>query len=583
MEVSSSPPRTTQICHQVAEHSANAFAAINRMRLSQQLCDVTISIGQSTLHAHKVVLAACSPYFHAMFNNDMAERTKTDVTIHDLDPVALELLVDYSYKGEIVITEENVQVLLPAASLLQMSCVREACCKFLLRQLHPSNCLGIRSFADTHACKDLYRKSHHFAIQNFEEVIQTEEFLMLPLQEVEDLIANDALNVSTEERVYLAALAWVKHDLEKRSQHVARLMQHVRLPLISREFLTTHVDDEPLVRDTPECKDLLIEAMKYHLLPEKRSCMSTAAARTRERNPEGIKPYLFAVGGGSLFAINSECECYNPRTDRWIPIAPLNLRRSRAGAAALSRLLYVVGGYDGAADLASSESYNPITNKWTVVTPMGTRRSCLGVCSLHGLLYAVGGYDGASCLGSVERYDPLVNCWTSVAAMHTRRRYCRLAILDGCIYSVGGYDGTNYQASAERLDPRLGKWMPVPNMLSRRSSCGVASLDGLVYAIGGNDGSVCACSAERFNSRRNGWEPIASMHCRRSTHDVVAVDGMLYAVGGNDGNSSLNSVERYDQKLNKWVMVTSMLTRRSSVGAAILDCLNMETVLGRNS
>lgn len=39
------------------------------------------------------------------------------------------------------------KVLLPASSLLQIQSVREACCKFLLRQLHPSNCLGIRSFA----------------------------------------------------------------------------------------------------------------------------------------------------------------------------------------------------------------------------------------------------------------------------------------------------------------------------------------------------------------------------------------------------------------------------------------------------
>lgn len=71
-------------------------------------------------------------------------------------------------------------------------------------------------------------------------------------------------------------------------------MQHVRLPLISREFLTTHVDDEPLIRDTPQCKDYLIEAMKYHLLPEKRACMTSI--RTRERAAEGAKSYIYAVG-----------------------------------------------------------------------------------------------------------------------------------------------------------------------------------------------------------------------------------------------------------------------------------------------
>ena len=41
-------------------------------------------------------------------------------------------------------TEENVQILLPAANLLQLNDVRDACCEFLQRQLHPTNCLGIR-------------------------------------------------------------------------------------------------------------------------------------------------------------------------------------------------------------------------------------------------------------------------------------------------------------------------------------------------------------------------------------------------------------------------------------------------------
>lgn len=62
----------------------------------------------------------------------------------------------------------------------------------------------------------------------------------------------------------------------------------------------------------------------------------------------------------------------------------------------------------------------------------------------------------------------------------------------------------------------------------------------------------------------------------RSTHEVVEIDQMLYALGGNDGSSSLNSVEIYDAASNKWTLATSMLTRRSSVGAAVLECLNVE-------
>lgn len=77
----------------------------------------------------------------------MKEHDLSEIEIHELDPVAIEILIDYSYTGQITITTDNVQVLLPASSLLQMPEVREACCRFLLRQLHPTNCLGIRSFA----------------------------------------------------------------------------------------------------------------------------------------------------------------------------------------------------------------------------------------------------------------------------------------------------------------------------------------------------------------------------------------------------------------------------------------------------
>lgn len=55
-------------------------------------------------------------------------------------------------------------------------------------------------------------------------------------------------------------------------------------------------------------------------------------------------PVQLFAGGGSLFAIHCECEYYNPRTDRWSPIASTSHRRSRAGVAAVGRLVYAVGG-----------------------------------------------------------------------------------------------------------------------------------------------------------------------------------------------------------------------------------------------
>lgn len=57
----------------------------------------------------------------------------------------------------------SLQVLLPAASLLQLMDVRQVCCNFLRTQLHPTNCLGIRAFADLHACTQLMSQAQAYA------------------------------------------------------------------------------------------------------------------------------------------------------------------------------------------------------------------------------------------------------------------------------------------------------------------------------------------------------------------------------------------------------------------------------------
>lgn len=48
-------------------HMKKAFKVMNELRSQNLLCDVTIVAEDMEISAHRVVLAACSPYFHAMF------------------------------------------------------------------------------------------------------------------------------------------------------------------------------------------------------------------------------------------------------------------------------------------------------------------------------------------------------------------------------------------------------------------------------------------------------------------------------------------------------------------------------------
>ena len=62
----------------------------------------------------RVILSACSPYFYAMFTGELVESRQTEVTIRDIDELAMELLIDFCYTSHIVVEESNVQTLLPA-------------------------------------------------------------------------------------------------------------------------------------------------------------------------------------------------------------------------------------------------------------------------------------------------------------------------------------------------------------------------------------------------------------------------------------------------------------------------------------
>lgn len=73
------------------------------------LCDVRLVADSVEVPAHKMVLAACSPYFHAMFTS-FEESRQERIVLQGIDPQALQLLIDYVYSSEVHVTEENVQV-----------------------------------------------------------------------------------------------------------------------------------------------------------------------------------------------------------------------------------------------------------------------------------------------------------------------------------------------------------------------------------------------------------------------------------------------------------------------------------------
>lgn len=52
-------------------HAKSILNAMNSLRKSNTLCDITLRVENTDFPAHRIVLAACSDYFCAMFTSEV--------------------------------------------------------------------------------------------------------------------------------------------------------------------------------------------------------------------------------------------------------------------------------------------------------------------------------------------------------------------------------------------------------------------------------------------------------------------------------------------------------------------------------
>uniref|UniRef100_A0A8C4QD25 Kelch like family member 12 n=1 Tax=Eptatretus burgeri TaxID=7764 RepID=A0A8C4QD25_EPTBU len=501
-------------------HAKSILNAMNSLRKSNTLCDVTLRVDDEDFPAHRIVLAACSDYFCAMFTNELKEKDKPRVDLQGLTASTMEILLDFVYTETVHVTVENVQELLPAACLLQLKGVKQACCEFLESQLDPSNCLGIREFAEAHNCLDLQQGAELFSLKFFPEVVQHEEFRLLGNNEVEKLICCDEI--------------------------------------------------QPLIRRSLECRDLVDEAKKFHLRPEIRAQMQSA--RTKPRL--GANEVLLVIGGfGSQQSPIDVVEKYDPKTQEWSLLPSIARKRRYVATVSLNGRVYAIGGYDGRSRLSSVECLDFTADEdgvWYSVAPMNVRRGLAGATTLGDMIYVAGGFDGSRRHTSMERYDPNIDQWTLVGDMATAREGAGLVVANGVTYCMGGYDGINILNSVERFEPHTGYWSHVSPMSTKRSGAGVALLNDHIYVVGGFDGTAHLASVEAYNIRMDTWTTVTSMTTPRCYVGAAVLRGRLYAIAGYDGNSLLSSIESYDPIMDSWDIASSMGMQRCDAGVCVL-------------
>jgi N-acetylneuraminic acid mutarotase len=316
--------------------------------------------------------------------------------------------------------------------------------------------------------------------------------------------------------------------------------------------------------------------------------------------------------GGADRALAS-AEIYDPLTESWNLVAPMNLaRRGHTATLLPNGQVLVVGGETAQAGdsrsqlTATAELYDPGTNQWRMAAPLELGRSHHTATLLpNGQVLIVGG-DTVSTSGtetitpSAELYDPASNSWTEVGALAVPRGDHTATMLpNGQVLITGGETqsgagDTALTSSAEVFDAGSRTWAETGALTTGRADHSATLLpDGRVLVVGGQTPDsrgdrvtfiaasalrhlalAASSSAEIYDPVTRAWTPAASLTTPRFAQTATLLtDGSVLVVGGSataDGQP-VATAERYDPVANRWTALPMTGARVGQTATLLRD------------
>uniref|UniRef100_A0A1L8DDI2 Longitudinals lacking protein n=1 Tax=Nyssomyia neivai TaxID=330878 RepID=A0A1L8DDI2_9DIPT len=107
-----------QFCLRWNNHQSTLISVIDTLLENGVLVDCTLAAEGKFLKAHKVVLSACSPYFAALLSQQYDKHPI--FILKDVKFQELRAMMDYMYRGEVNISQDQLAALLKAAESLQI-------------------------------------------------------------------------------------------------------------------------------------------------------------------------------------------------------------------------------------------------------------------------------------------------------------------------------------------------------------------------------------------------------------------------------------------------------------------------------
>ena len=255
-----------------------------KFRLEEQFIDVRLKIGKDCLPAHRIVLAANSNYFYAMFTKAMKESNQELIELKQkgISAEVLKIILNSIYGEDLRVNEHNALEILATADHLQFTNVVQKCCDFLVREFKRvrfdvQRYCQLIDVADTRALGDLKEAVQYSVATKFQDICHSEEFLsQMNADQLISILKRDDLYVPSETFVFKSVMRWVHYRKEERMPFAAKVIDAVRLGLVDITTLIEELNTKDF-QQVSKIQKILFEASIYFNAPSQMTQFSEKA------------------------------------------------------------------------------------------------------------------------------------------------------------------------------------------------------------------------------------------------------------------------------------------------------------------
>ena len=299
-------------------HSEILLSKCAQFREQGEFIDVGLKVGEEIFSAHRIVLAASSDYFHAMFAHGMKESNQEVIELKDenISAAALKIVLDSIYSGDLQVNDENIFEVLVAADHLQVTSVVQQCCDYLQTQFIDQLRFDVHTYcrvsaiADRHGLKDLQEATQTKMAYIYKEISESEEFLShIDADKLLNLLSRDDLSAPSETFVFKSVMQWIKHKKEERMAVAAKVIGAVRLGLVDIRKIIEELDTEEM-KQIPEIFSLVYETLVHNCSPSNSSKFALEKAKPRSMSQVTTSLCLTARSSVFLSTISRTNEKY---------------------------------------------------------------------------------------------------------------------------------------------------------------------------------------------------------------------------------------------------------------------------------